>query len=112
MTREKAIEKLLHTVKKDVLAKIVIKLAKTQPFNYNLQLLNTILKTSADPKQNWFTSLAVLCIYQRYFAGEILGRGAIDSGNPPLTLLTKAGLIDAIASGSKLTKADAGRALD
>ncbi len=112
MDRNKAIKKLLQKVKKDVLVQVVKDLAVTQPFNYTLQLLNISFTSATDPKQNWFTALGVLCIYQRFFAGEVLEAGTIKSGNPPMTAKVKKELIDAIASGCKLTKADAGRALD
>ena len=109
MTRDEAIEKLLLKVQQAVLVQQVNVKAAEQPFNYSLQLLNAAFQIpSADPNKNWFTALGVLCINQRFFSGELLQTACTLSGNPPMTAMAKKELIDAIASGSKLTKADAG----
>ena len=107
MERNKAIKILLQAVKKDILAQEIGQRASEHPFNFNLQLANSTMATS-DTHENWFTTLAVLCIYQREFAGMILEKAHVESGYPPFDGLAKAKLIDAIASGSKLTRADAG----
>lgn len=65
-----------------------------------------LLASFTDPYENWFTSLAVLCIYQRHFAGKLLQKVNIANGKPPLIAIVQMELIDAIASGAKLTKAD------
>lgn len=114
MTRQKAIQMLLHKVKLELLMKITAIRSEEQPFNFALQLLNASLSTSdpCDNKKNWFTALGVLCIYQRTFAGRLLQDARETGGDPPMKPIDKKELIDAIASGSKLTKADAGRGLN
>jgi len=110
MKREEAINKLLQQVTKETLAKVVAVKSGEEPYNYTLQLLNIVFQSVAadDPQKNWFTALGVLCINQRYFSGNILQKAHTSGGNPPMSGMTKKELIDAIASGSKLTKADAG----
>lgn len=106
MKRETAINKLLSTIKLDVLKCTCIQFAQTQPKNYSLKLLISAFTDSDET--NWFTALGVICVHQRPLAKRILQKANIDSGNPPLSNMNKAELIDAIASGAKLTKADAG----
>ena len=108
MERDQAITKLLQTVTTNKLFSVIASKATAQPFNYTLQMVNVFVPASTDPKQNWFTAFAVLCINQRLFAGEIIQETRTAEGKPHLSLMKKAELIDAIASGSKLTKADAG----
>ncbi len=108
MERNQAIKKLLQNVSSNALFKIIVAKANTQPLNFSLQMASVVSPTTTDTKNNWFTAFAVLCINQRLLAGELLQETRTAEGKPKLTLLTKAELIDAIAAGSKLTKADAG----
>jgi len=108
MKREDAIKKLLCAVRKDILIKAVLEMAQKETRNYPLQLLNAAFKITDDTNNNWFTALGVLCIHQKVFVGRLIQAAYMASGNSPLSGMTKAELIDAIASGSKLTKADAG----
>jgi len=108
MKREEAINKLLQQVTKQMLAKVVAVKSGEEPYNYTLQLLNMVFHSANDPQKNWFTALGVLCINQRYFCSNILQKAHTSGGKPPMSSMTKKELIDAIASGSKLTKADAG----
>ncbi len=107
MKRETAIKKLLGLIKKETLAKVTDQLAQNEKHNFVLQLLNSTYTQSPDVNNNWFTALAVLFQDQKLFAVRLLRMANTANGNPPMTNLTKTGLIDAIAAGSKLTKADA-----
>ncbi len=112
MERNQAIKKLLQNVSSNALFNIIVTKANAQPLNFSLQMASVIAPVSADTKNNWFTAFAVLCINQSVLAGEIIDAAREAEGNPPLNSLAKKELIDAIAAGCKLTKADAGRALD
>lgn len=108
MKRETAIKLLLRKIKIPVLKCTCIQFAQSQPRNYSLKLLHTVLNLSIDSDSNWFTSFGVLCVHQSPLAKRILQQANIESGNLPLTNAEKKELIDAISMGAKLTKADAG----
>jgi hypothetical protein len=62
---------------------------------------------ATDDIKVWFTALAIICVHNPLLAGRILELSTSEAGHPFMNM-NKAELIDAIASGSKLTKADAG----
>ena len=108
MTREEAINNLLSKIKLNAIVSIVLDYSILQPRNYSLQLLHTIFNVPTDINKDWFTALGVMCTHQKKRSGRILQKANILSGNPPMTETQKTELIDAIAAGAKLTKADAG----
>ncbi|MCW3077938.1 MAG: hypothetical protein JWO32_2547 [Bacteroidetes bacterium] len=108
MKRDTAIKMLLNTIKKEALIKITHELAQQQPTNYPLQLLNASFGFKEDQNYNWFTALGVLCINQVQFTANLLQKAHTASGYPPYSVSVKGELLNAIASGAMLTRADAG----
>lgn len=108
MKRETAIKKLLGIVHKDALAKTVALELQHQPKNYTLLLLNHAFQSCEDKHDNWFTALSVVCIHQGLFALSLVQKAAKLGGTPPLTSAIKRDILNVIAQGGKLTKADAG----
>lgn len=108
MKRDDAIQKVLLVTSVAQLAATVSSKVTVYPKNYTLQLLYFTAGAASDTQNNWFTALAILCIYQRDFCKRLLQEANIASGHPPLTYKKRAELVEAIASGAKLTKADAG----
>ena len=100
---------LTSAVATDKLGEVIATKAQEMPLNSTLQMVNRMFQLSTtDTFQNWFTAFAVLCVNQRLLAGELIQLARIADSHPEVPLMSKAELIDAIASGSKLTKADAG----
>lgn len=93
----------------DGLKKSVDKLMTEKSNNDGLILFRATLNAKDDAQHLWFTAFAILCTLKPKLSGKIITGAIALSGNPPIFNLNKAELIDAIASGSKLTKADAGR---
>ncbi|MCW3075623.1 MAG: hypothetical protein JWO32_232 [Bacteroidetes bacterium] len=109
MKREEAIKKFLSVIKKDILAKVVFEMAQNEPHNYPLQLLKAAFKITDDETiNNWFTSLGVLVVHERLYSGTILQKAHSAAGFPPMNGKAKKELLNLIATGAKLTKADAG----
>ena len=109
MTRDQAIAKLFQNVSKASLASVIANKSSQKPFNFTLLLAHVLISsTVTDPKNNWFTSFAVLVIYQRGLSGDIIQLTRSVDGKPHLKLKQKMELLDAISAGAKLTKADAG----
>jgi hypothetical protein len=109
MTRDQAIAKLLQNVSKASLASVIATKSTQKPFDFTLLAANALItSTTTDPKNNWFTTFAVLVIYQRGLSGEIIQLARTADGKPHLKLKQKIELLDAISAGAKLTKADAG----
>ncbi len=109
MKKEKVIKRVLALMTMDSLKKSVEKLLLVKPDNDGLNLFKAALNAKDDEKHLWFTPFAVLCALKPKLAGKLIESAVVLAGNPPIFNLNKAELIDAIASGSKLTKADAGR---
>lgn len=108
MKRETAIQALLAVIKKDALAKVTSGFATNDQKNYPLQLLNYLLQNREATTDHWFTALGVLSIHQAMLALQLLQQAHTLSGYPPLNWANKGELLDVIAQGAKLTKADAG----
>jgi hypothetical protein len=108
-TREEVTAELFTHFTIDHLRSAVEVLNKRSPKNEGIDILWAVLQLdpAVDPMQTWFTALALICVHDPALAESILLNATTMSGNPVLNL-NKAELIDAIASGSKLTKADAG----
>jgi len=109
MKKDEVIKRVLALMTMDSLKKSVEKLLLVKPDNDGLNLFKAALAAKDDEKHLWFTSFAVLCALKPKLAGKLIEEAVVLSGHPPIFNLNKAELIDAIASGSKLTKADAGR---
>ena len=107
MYKQKVIDKLWTFTDKPTMQDTVNKMLSAKPKDEGLQLFNLVLSDSTDANDIWFTALAVLCFHETDTAGKLLKSSAATSGHH-MSSLNKAELIDAIASGSKLTKADAG----
>ncbi|MCW3076133.1 MAG: hypothetical protein JWO32_742 [Bacteroidetes bacterium] len=108
MNRQIAIQTLLALIKKEALAKVTSGYASNNPQNYPLQLLNYLLQSKEENINHWFTALGVLSIHQAMFAINLLQDAHKLSGYQPFTWPKEAELLDVIAQGAKLTKADAG----
>ena len=108
MTREEAINYLFSKIKLETIISIVLKYSIIQPRNYSLQLLHSVFNMPSDINKDWFTALGVMCTHQKKLSGDILQEANVLGGKPPMTNAEKKELIDAIAAGAKLTKADAG----
>lgn len=109
MTKDEVIKKVLSLMTMDALKKSVEKLMIEKPNNDGLILFRATLNAKDDAQHLWFTAFAIMCTLKPKLAGKLIDSAVSLSGNPPVFNLNKAELIDAIASGSKLTKADAGR---
>jgi len=107
MNKQKIIKEIWSIINSTIFIKKVREMTTQKPKDEGLQLLNAVINLRSDTQDIWFTALAVLCLHEKSVAGKLLKESAASSGNP-ITNMTKAELIDAIASGSKLTKADAG----
>jgi len=108
MKRETAIQALLAVIKKDALSKVTSGLASGDQKNYPLQLLNFLLQNKEATNDHWFTALGVLSIHQAMLTLQLLQQAHALSGYPPFKLADEGKLLDTIAQGAKLTKADAG----
>jgi len=108
MKRDIAIKTLLGVVNKEALIKTTDELAQQNPGNFSLQLLHKTLKQTDDLTNNWFTALGVLAINQALFTLYLLQKACILGGHAPMKSEVKRNLLNVIAQGAKLTKADAG----
>jgi hypothetical protein len=103
MTRNEAINLFTGKVTQSWLEQAVANKAQNMPFNYTLNMLNMFLKSfKADPQKSWFTAFAVLCVYQRLLAGDVIQKARIAGNQPELSLKDKKDLIDAVISGASL----------
>lgn len=109
MKREESISNLLRLFQLKIFKMLVDEAAGKQEQNYSLQLLSSTLSHTGDPGHNWFTALAVMCIYQRTRSGRLINQAIVHSGNKPLGSFATKKLILEIITSAKLTKADAGR---
>ena len=82
MNRELAIKTVLATICKPELAIITAKAVKKQPSNYSLHLLDVTLMNLSDQRNNWFTALAILCIFHPAVADCVIEDTIFLSGKP------------------------------
>ena len=109
MKKDEVIKRILALMSIDSLKKATDELLKVKPNHDGLNLFKAALNSKDDEKHLWFTAFAVLCRLKPRLAGKLISSAVEFANHPPIFNLNKAELIDAIASGSKLTKADAGR---
>jgi hypothetical protein len=108
-TKDEVIAELFTHFTIDYLRATVNDLNNRTPKDEGVDLLWAALKLDppVDPMQTWFIALSVLAVHDPDLCWDIIITATQMSGNPYHNM-NRAELIDAIASGSKLTKADAG----
>ena len=107
MNKQTAIKWLWSLTDKITLTKTVSALTNKKPNDEGLQLLNAVLNLSSDTNDIWFTALAILCVREKTAAAKILETSCAISGNP-INKIKVTKLMETLADGCKLTKADAG----
>jgi hypothetical protein len=106
MTRDETINLFTGKVDKASLAQAVADKAQSMPFNCTLNMVNLFLQSfKVDAQKSWFTSFAVLCVYQRLLAGDIIQQARIVANLPELSLREKKELIEAVIAGANLENA-------
>jgi hypothetical protein len=113
MNRDAAINLLVNTVPITFLAQAIATNTEGQPLNWALQMNNSLFALAeTDSEKNWFTSFAVLAIKQKDLAGILIQQARTLNSQPELSENEKKKLIAIVQTFAKITKADAGRALD
>jgi hypothetical protein len=103
MTRNEAISLFTGKVSEAWLVQAVADRVQIMPFNCTLNMVNLFLKSiKTDTQKNWFTAFAVLCVYQRLLAGDIVQYARVTGNQPELSLREKKDLIEAVISGASL----------
>jgi hypothetical protein len=113
MDRNAAINILVSKVSLGKLIDAVATSAETQSANWPLQMANSLFSISGtDSEKNWFTAFGILAINQTDLAGILMQQARTLNDQPELTEAEKKKLIAIVQTFAKITKADAGRALD
>jgi hypothetical protein len=113
MKRDDAINMLVNTVSFGKLMEAVAASAELQATNWTLQMNNSLFAVAGtDSGKSWFTSFAVLAIKQKALAANIIQQARALDSKPALSEAEKKKLIAVVQTFAKITKADAGRALD